>query len=297
MARQPTSAAVALEIEMIDDRPPTPITDSRAPYAGKVVDCQRAAPRCRPLSISTTGTSRDGHKIGRFRLRLQQCHGRRVAIVARGQHQGHARGRPPCRPPRVRRGGRARLYAQRRGKRTQRKHPRAMQLTSLADAERHIAETPVDCLAISIGTVHGRLRGAPRLDFERLSALSSALHIPLVIHGGTGLSDDQYGCSPQTVSPRSTYFTGLADAAAARSIVEEAEKRDSAGRHRTHPRRSGAVRAEVEWTGRLFGAAGRAGAASAACRRWREVEHVARLHNLRDGGQNVEIELLCGAGR
>ncbi|NPU26824.1 fructose-bisphosphate aldolase [Bradyrhizobium sp. LMG 8443] len=174
------------------------------------------------------------------------------------------------------------------------KHPRAMQLTSLADAERYIAETPVDCLAISIGTVHGRLRVAPRLDFERLSALSSALHIPLVIHGGTGLSDDQYGMLAANGVAKINYFTGLADAAA-RSIVEEAESKDSPADTALIHGVRGAVRAEVERTCRLFGAAGRAGAASAACRRWREVEHVV-VYNLRDGGQNVDWSAFAAQG-
>lgn len=162
------------------------------------------------------------------------------------------------------------------------KHPGAMQLTSLEEAERYIAETEVECLAISVGTVHGRLRGMPQLDFERLSAIKKALHIPLVIHGGTGLSDDQYRALAANGVAKINYFTGLADAAA-RSILEEAEDNPSPTYTALVRGVRTAVRTEVDRTCRLFGAAGRAGAALAASRPWREVEHVV-FYNLRDGG-------------
>src|SRR5262249_50809724 len=42
------------------------------------------------------------------------------------------------------------------------------------------------------GTAHGVYRGAPKIDFERVSAISEATGIPIVIHGGTGLSADTF---------------------------------------------------------------------------------------------------------
>lgn len=62
-------------------------------------------------------------------------------------------------------------------------------LTRVAEAERFVAETGVDALAVSIGTLHGLYRGKPKLDFERLSQLRAACPIPLVLHGGSDTPD------------------------------------------------------------------------------------------------------------
>ena len=70
------------------------------------------------------------------------------------------------------------------------KHPGEIVYTAPHEAKAYVEQTGVDFLAVSIGTVHGRMRGTPRLDFERLAQINAALKIPLVIHGGTGLSDD-----------------------------------------------------------------------------------------------------------
>jgi fructose-bisphosphate aldolase class II len=58
------------------------------------------------------------------------------------------------------------------------------------DAERFVAETHVDALAAAIGSAHGRYKGKPQLDFARLSAIRKATGIPLVLHGGSGIPDD-----------------------------------------------------------------------------------------------------------
>jgi fructose-bisphosphate aldolase class II len=58
-------------------------------------------------------------------------------------------------------------------------------LTRPDEARRFVAETGVDALAVSIGTLHGLYRGQPQLDFERLLQLRAACQIPLVLHGGS----------------------------------------------------------------------------------------------------------------
>ena len=72
------------------------------------------------------------------------------------------------------------------------RHPGDVVYTTVSEAKRYLDETGVDFLAVSIGTVHGRMKGEPKLDFDRLAEINKALGIPLVIHGGTGLSDDQF---------------------------------------------------------------------------------------------------------
>lgn len=52
--------------------------------------------------------------------------------------------------------------------------------------------TEVDFLAVSIGTVHGVYATKPRLDLDRLAEIRQQVDAPLVLHGGSGLSDDDF---------------------------------------------------------------------------------------------------------
>ena len=60
--------------------------------------------------------------------------------------------------------------------------------TDPSTARAFVEATGVDALAVSIGNKHGFYKGEPRLDFSLLSALHDATGIPLVLHGGTGIS-------------------------------------------------------------------------------------------------------------
>ena len=51
-------------------------------------------------------------------------------------------------------------------------------------------ETGVDSLAIGIGTAHGFYKGKPEINFRRLEEVNEALDIPLVLHGGTGIPEE-----------------------------------------------------------------------------------------------------------
>lgn len=153
------------------------------------------------------------------------------------------------------------------------KHPGEVVYTSPEEAIDFVARTQVDFLAVSIGTVHGRLRGTPQLDIERLARIDRSLGIPLVIHGGTGLEENQYRALIENGVAKINYYTALADAAAA-SIRARAAADPRAGYTGLLRDVRAAVRAEVERMNRLFGAAGRAEALAAHCRPWREVEHV-----------------------
>ncbi|WP_279138909.1 class II fructose-bisphosphate aldolase [Faecalicoccus pleomorphus] len=64
-------------------------------------------------------------------------------------------------------------------------------LTVPEEAARFIEETGVDCLAVAIGTAHGRYKGTPHIDFERLEQIVKACgDTPLVLHGGSGTGDE-----------------------------------------------------------------------------------------------------------
>lgn len=64
-------------------------------------------------------------------------------------------------------------------------------LTEPEQAAKFIEETGVDCLAIAIGTAHGRYKGTPHIDFDRLAKIVEACgDTPLVLHGGSGTGDE-----------------------------------------------------------------------------------------------------------
>lgn len=62
--------------------------------------------------------------------------------------------------------------------------------TDPAAAERFVRETNVDSLAVAIGTAHGFYAKTPVLDKERLSEIRARVSVPLVLHGASGLSDE-----------------------------------------------------------------------------------------------------------
>lgn len=64
--------------------------------------------------------------------------------------------------------------------------------TDVAEAERFVAETGVDFLAVSIGIVHGVSPSAPApLNIERLQEIRDVVDCALVVHGGSGVPDDE----------------------------------------------------------------------------------------------------------
>ena len=64
--------------------------------------------------------------------------------------------------------------------------------TDPADAKSFIEQTGADFLAVSIGTQHGVYKATPKLDLPRLAQIHAAVDVPLVLHGGSGLSDDDF---------------------------------------------------------------------------------------------------------
>ena len=62
--------------------------------------------------------------------------------------------------------------------------------TNVKEAVEFVERTGVDSLAIAIGTAHGFYVGTPVLDKERLSEIAKVVSIPLVLHGASGISDE-----------------------------------------------------------------------------------------------------------
>ncbi|MFQ5644082.1 MAG: ketose-bisphosphate aldolase, partial [Thiogranum sp.] len=95
------------------------------------------------------------------------------------------------------------------------RHPGELAYTTLAEARAYVERTRVDFLAVSIGTVHGHMKGKPRLDYQRLKQINEELAMPLVIHGGSGLSDDQFRRLITNGVAKINYYTAVADVAGA----------------------------------------------------------------------------------
>ena len=64
--------------------------------------------------------------------------------------------------------------------------------TTVKEALDYANATGIDALAVAIGTAHGAYKSAPRLDLVRLQEIRNALKIPLVLHGGSGLTDEDF---------------------------------------------------------------------------------------------------------
>ncbi len=73
-----------------------------------------------------------------------------------------------------------------------------------------VEETGVDTLAVAFGTVHGIYLKEPQLDIERLGKISDATGKPLVMHGGSGLSTEDFSNSIDHGISKINYYTNMA---------------------------------------------------------------------------------------
>lgn len=74
-------------------------------------------------------------------------------------------------------------------------------------AKDFVTRTGLDILACSFGTVHGLYRGEPKLNYQVLTDIRDRVKVPLVMHGGSGLSDEQYHKSIDAGVRKINYYT------------------------------------------------------------------------------------------
>jgi fructose-bisphosphate aldolase class II len=136
----------------------------------------------------------------------------------------------------------------------------ASRVQSLEIAVDFIKQTGVDCFAPAIGNAHGQYTAAPKLDHQRVTDLVEATGVPMALHGGTGLSEDQFrdlisrGCAKVNISTaiKETFMkSGLEFLRGA----EEKAKWDPPSLFRDQ---RSAVMETTKYHIRLFGSAGRA---------------------------------------
>lgn len=64
--------------------------------------------------------------------------------------------------------------------------------TNVEESARFIEETGIDALAIAIGNMHGKYVATPRLNIDRLKEIKQRNQLPLVLHGGSGTSEEDF---------------------------------------------------------------------------------------------------------
>ncbi len=170
----------------------------------------------------------------------------------------------------------------------------AARYTTVAEAKGFVERTGVDCLAVSIGTAYGRAREKFKLDWGRLKEINAALKMPLVIHGGTGLNDQQCRKLIMLGVAKIHYRAGLNDAAGGR-LRDNVRRNRSAGYSHLQAGIREAVMSEVEPRLRAWGSAGRAAEVLTRCRPWLDVERVV-VYNAPDLSED-QLRLLMMEGQ
>ena len=91
------------------------------------------------------------------------------------------------------------------------------------DAAAFVRATGVSALACSFGTVHGLYKAEPKINYELIAALRAAAGVPVVMHGGSGLSCEEYRASTDRGVRKINYYTSADKAAleAVRALLVE----------------------------------------------------------------------------
>lgn len=120
----------------------------------------------------------------------------------------------------------------------------------------YVKKTGIDALAIAVGNAHGDYKFPPKLDFERISVISERTGLPLVLHGGSGLSDDDFREAVKRGICKINIFTDL-DKAGKNGVARGLEE-GAASMCRLIPYEIEAMKAVVSEKIHLFGSVGKA---------------------------------------
>ena len=120
----------------------------------------------------------------------------------------------------------------------------------------YVKKTGIDALAIAVGNAHGDYKFPPKLDFERISVISERTGLPLVLHGGSGLSDDDFREAVKRGISKINIFTDL-DKAGKNGVARGLEE-GAASMCSLIPYEIEAMKAVVSEKIHLFGSVGKA---------------------------------------
>ena len=127
--------------------------------------------------------------------------------------------------------------------------------TTPEEADAFIRATGVDALAVAIGSAHGVYKKKPMLNIARLKEIRAKVDTPLVLHGGSGLSDDDFRNTIREGIAKMNIFTDLCLAGDA-AMKEGLEK--SLGYLETRKLKVEKIKAAVKAKMELFGCVGKA---------------------------------------
>lgn len=117
-----------------------------------------------------------------------------------------------------------------------------------------VQKTGVDSLAVAVGNAHGDYAFPPKLDFERIDVISKKTDLPLVLHGGSGLADDDFRTAVKLGVSKVNIFTDIDKAG--KAGVEEGIAAGAKTMMGLIPYEVNAMKKVVEEKMRLFGSAG-----------------------------------------
>lgn len=119
-----------------------------------------------------------------------------------------------------------------------------------------VRSTGVDALAVAVGNAHGDYKFPPRLDFDRISEISAKTGLPLVLHGGSGLADEDFRTAVKRGICKINIFTDLEKAG--KEGAQKALEDGVPSLTKMIPYEIEAMKKVVEEKIRLFGSAGKA---------------------------------------
>lgn len=127
--------------------------------------------------------------------------------------------------------------------------------TKPEDAVRFCELTDCDALAIAVGTCHGAYKFTPKLDFKLINTIKGLVKQPLVLHGGSGLSDNDFSSAIENGIAKINIFTDINTACAKAAHDNYSETKGLTDIFLSEVE---AVCAATEKKMRLFGCCGRA---------------------------------------
>ena len=128
--------------------------------------------------------------------------------------------------------------------------------TDPGQARDFVEKTRVDALAVAVGTAHGAYKLPPKLDFDRIRAIKEQAKVPLVLHGGSGLTDEDFRKAIRAGISKINIFTDI-NVAAVRGARQHFVS-DDKGLTELIPAAVEAVERETAKKIELFGSCGRA---------------------------------------
>ena len=131
--------------------------------------------------------------------------------------------------------------------------------TDVEQAVDFVSKTGIDALAAAFGTAHGVYQQEPKIDFSRISELRQATGVPIVMHGGSGLTASQFRDSVRAGVRKVNYYSGMSLNAVSklRTLLCESGKEMKVFLHQLVEPVVEAVAEEVERSCGWFGCAGR----------------------------------------